>query len=346
MQKSGKSKLIINISLFAAIIGVIIFVVRDSLSDIFLELADTSLPVLVGVTLLGFLSLLVEGFTVKNIVAEYNPEFTLIDGFFSSAYMSFYRVITFGTGTIVSEVLFYHKKELKFSQGTGVVALRMVIYKVALSVVAVVFLFLKGNELNQQINHGVIYVVVGLVVTLVIVGVLLLFSLSINAQVLFVIITNRLFKRQKLRDLIDKVNMQFYSLRDTIQTFFSHKETVIKVFLSTMVKLGVWYIIPYFILSSENKDLNLLLIVALISFTVILGGILPAPGGIGGFEFVYVLLFSSVVGRVEAVSSLLLYRYATYLMPFLIGMVYVLVNKQREINLELKENKMKKRVDD
>ncbi|MBV7390319.1 MULTISPECIES: lysylphosphatidylglycerol synthase transmembrane domain-containing protein [Enterococcus] len=346
MQKTGKSKLILNVSLFAAIIGVIIFVVRDSLSDIFLELADTSLPVLAGVTLLGFLSLLVEGFTVKNIVAEYNPEFTLCDGFFSSAYMSFYRVITFGTGTIVSEVLFYHKKDLKFSQGTGVVALRMVVYKVALSAVAVVFLFLKGNELSQQINHGIIYVVIGLVVTLAIVGVLLLFSLSINAQVLFVIITNRLFKRQKLRDLIDKVNMQFYSLRDTIQTFFNHKETVIKVFLSTLVKLGVWYTIPYFILSSESKDLNLLLIVALISFTVILGGILPAPGGIGGFEFVYVLLFSSVVGRVEAVSSLLLYRYATYLMPFLIGMVYVLINKQREINLELKENKMKKRVDD
>lgn len=180
--------------------------------------------------------------------------------------------------------------------------------------------------------------------TLLIISMLLVLSLNINAQVVLVIICNRIFKSQKLRDIVDQVNNQVYSLRGAIKTFIRDRHAVIRVFCSNMAKLVVWYALPFFILVQDYPDIDLWLTVALISFTVILGGILPAPGGIGGFEFVYVLLFRNVVGKVDAVSSLLLYRYATYLLPFLVGMVYVLFNKQRQINHEIKE--AKKEVND
>lgn len=121
--------------------------------------------------------------------------------------------------------------------------------------------------------------------------------------------------------------------------FIRDRRAVLRVICSNMGKLVIWYLLPYFILVQDYPEIDFFLTVALISFTVILGGILPAPGGIGGFEFVYVLLFRNVVGRVDAVSSLLLYRYATYLLPFLIGMIYVLFNKQKQINHEIKEAK-------
>lgn len=320
-------------------IGVIIFVIRDSLSDIFTELGKTSLPVLLGVTGLGVISQIIEGYTIKNIAGEFNPEFTVRDGFFASAYATFYRVITFGTGSIVSEVIYYHKKDLKYSEGTGTSALRMITYKIALIVWALVFLVVKSDAIQEHIANGIFLVLAGILVTLLIISSLLVLSLNINAQVLLVIICNRLFKRQKLRDIVDKVNNQVYSLRGAIQAFIRDRNSVIRVFFSNMAKLVVWYVLPFFILVQDHPDIDIWLTVALISFTVIIGGVLPAPGGIGGFEFVYVLLFRNVVGRVDAVSSLLLYRYATYLLPFLIGMIYVLVNKQRQINHEIREAK-------
>lgn len=345
MKKESNKKIFINIFLFAVIIFLVIFVIRDSLSEIFVELLATPGPILAGVTLIGVVSLLVEGYTIKNIVCEYNPDFTVMDGFFASAYATFYRVVTFGTGSIVSEVVFYHRKGLKYSQGTGVVALRMVIYKLALTAWALFFLFQAKDRLNQMINGGFWLVIAGVAITAVVIVLLLTLSISLNAQVVLIVIANRLFKNQRLRNLVDKLNMQIYSLRDTIASFIANRQVVGKVFCASMVKLACWYSLPYFILSNQKNDLDFLLSVALISFTVILGGVLPAPGGIGGFEFVYVLLFSKVIGRVDAVSSLLLYRYATYLMPFLIGMVYVLVNKQKEINLEIKQVKIKKEAD-
>lgn len=253
-------------------------------------------------------------------------------------------MITFGTGSIVSEVIYYHKKELTYSEATGTSALRMITYKIALMVWALVFLVIKSSAIQAHIANGIFLVLAGVLVTLLIISSLLVLSLNINAQVLFVIICNRLFKRQKLRDIVDQLNNQVYSLRGAIKTFIRDRNAVIRVFCSNMAKLVVWYSLPFFILVKDYPDIDIWLTVALISFTVILGGVLPAPGGIGGFEFVYVLLFRNVVGKVDAVSSLLLYRYATYLLPFLIGMIYVLFNKQRQINHEIKE--AKKEVND
>jgi len=344
MKLSLNRKLILNILLFAVMIGVIIFVIRDSLSDIFTELGRTSLPVLLGVTGLGLLSQVIEGYTIKNIAGEFNPEFTVRDGFFASAYATFYRVVTFGTGSIVSEVIYYHKKGLRYSEGTGTSALRMVAYKIALMICALFFLIVKSSAIQEHIANGIFLVLAGILVTLLIISALLVLSLNINAQVLLVIICNRLFKSQKLRNIVDQVNNQVYSLRGAIQTFIKDRNAMLRVFCSNMAKLVVWYSVPFFILVKDYPEIDLWLTVALISFTVIIGGVLPAPGGIGGFEFVYVLLFRHVVGKVDAVSSLLLYRYATYLLPFLIGMVYVLFNKQRQINHEIKE--AKKEVND
>lgn len=219
----------------------------------------------------------------------------------------------------------------------------MVTYKIAVMIWALVFLVLESDVLRQEVPNGIMLVLIGMSVTLAIVTVLLLFSLNVSAQVIFVKISNRIFKRQRWRDLVDKANLQFYSLRETIQTFIKNKHVVVKVFASNMAKLAVWYAIPYFILSQSYPNLSLSLSIALISFTITLGGVLPAPGGIGGLEFVYVLLFKHVVSNVDAVSSLLLYRYATYLMPFFIGMVYVLVTKQKKLKQNLKKQKKIKR---
>lgn len=110
MNLSVNRKLILNILLFLVVIGLIIFVIRDSLGEIFEELTTTSWPIVLGVTVLGVVSQLIEGYTIKNIASEYNPSFTIMDGFFGSAYATFYRVVTFGTGSIVAEVIYYRKK--------------------------------------------------------------------------------------------------------------------------------------------------------------------------------------------------------------------------------------------
>lgn len=339
MKLSVNRKLVLNLLLFAVVIGLIYFVIRDSLSAIFIELLATSWPILLGVTALGVASLFVEGYTIKNIAGLYQPAFTIFDGVIACAYMMFYRVITFGTGSLVAEVVYYHKKELKISQGTGVVALRMTLYKLAILFWTFVLLLTQLKTLQRESPHAIYLIVLGMVATLAVVVVLLVLSSSLNAQVFLITLCNRLFKKPKWRAAVDQINLQIYSLRETIQTFLANRPVIWRVFLSNSVKLALWFLIPYFVLAGQHPKLGLILSIALVSFTVVLAGVIPSPGGIGSFEFIYVILFRQLVGKVDAASSLLLYRYSTYLLPFLVGMLYVLVTKQKQINSELKEAK-------
>lgn len=102
-----------------------------SLSDIMAQLLKTSAVVAVMVVILGVIYQFVEGQSIQEIVRSFEPKFTMTDGFFASCYVAFYRIVSFGTGTLVSEVLFYRKKGLAVSQGMGVTALHMIMYKLA-----------------------------------------------------------------------------------------------------------------------------------------------------------------------------------------------------------------------
>lgn len=108
------------------------------------------------------------------------------------------------------------------------------------------------------------------------------------------------------------------------------------------VKLVFWYVLPYLILIENHPKIDFLLTISFISFAVVLSGVIPTPAGIGSFEFVYLLLFRPVVGTVDAVSSLLLYRFSSFILPFLYGFVYVIAERRRVIKeeiIEVKENK-------
>ena len=54
------------------------------------------------------------------------------------------------------------------------------------------------------------------------------------------------------------------------------------------------------------------------------------------------LLFGPMVGTVDAVSSMLLYRFATFIWPFVIGFVYVILEKRKTMSAELEELKNEK----
>ena len=69
-------------------------------------------------------------------------------------------------------------------------------------------------------------------------------------------------------------------------------------------------------------------------FTLImLAAVLPAPGGIGSTELVLTSLFAGIVGTGLAGSASLLYRFGTFVFPFMVGAVVVLARRVRQKRL-------------
>ena len=164
-------------------------------------------------------------------------------------------------------------------------------------------------------------------------------TVSLRLQVWFVKLSHKLFKSEKLRNAVDRINLQVYSLREAVDSILQERPLIFRIYLVNLLKLVFWFTIPYFVMVQSHPELNFFQCFGLVCFAVILAGSIPTPAGIGSFEFVYLLLFKPMVGTVDAVSSMLLYRFASYIWPFLIGLVYFLVDKQKTIHSELKEIK-------
>lgn len=343
MKSNSKIKIFLNIGLLAVFIGILIYVMDNSLSDIFAQLMETSWLVVALVILLGVVYQIVEGRSIKEIASYFKKDFTTKDGFFTSCYVAFYRVISFGTGTLLSEIYFYKKKGLAVSQGVGVTALHMIMYKVAVIFLSVVGLIFQFSLFYGNAPKMIPFILIGIGLTFAIIFSLLILSSSINLQIFLIKWTNKYFKRKQLRAWVDKCNLQIYSLRETVLTITKDRSAAIRIFGWNVAKLLCWYVIPYVVLVQEHPDIDFLLVLSFTSFSVILSGVFPTPAGIGPFEFVYLLLFKPLVGTVDAVSSLLLYRFASFVLPFLIGFAFVLVQKRREIKSDLDAVKKEKK---
>ncbi|MGC6767062.1 lysylphosphatidylglycerol synthase transmembrane domain-containing protein [Enterococcus sp. LJL51] len=335
MKNNTVLKIIFNILLMLLMIGVVVYVIDNSLGDIIAQLLETSLLVAVLVVGLGVVYQMVEGRSIREIAVNFQPKFTSKDGFFASCYVAFYRIISFGTGTLVSEVLFYRKKGLAVSQGMGVTALHMIMYKLAVVFWAVIGLIFQFSYLYTHSPKMIPFIVIGMIITFVIIFVIMVLSVSIKLQVVLTVWASKHIKRQKLRDWVDKCNLQIYSLRDTMQTIVKDRSAVLRIFVWNAAKVFIWLVIPYVALVEAHPLIDFIQTWAFTSFAIVLSGVIPTPAGIGSFEFVYLLLFKPLVGTVDAVSSLLLYRFSSFVLPFLLGMVYVIMEKRKKIKEEI-----------
>ena len=186
------------------------------------------------------------------------------------------------------------------------------------------------------------FIIAGIVLTGLIIAFLLLISISLNLQIFFASVSNKLFKSQRLRKWVDTCNTQIYSLRETVQTIVKDRTALLRIYFWNMLKLLFWYVMPYIFLVENHPNIDFLLTFSFISFAVVLSGVIPTPAGIGSFEFVYLLLFKPLVGTVDAVSSLLLYRFSSFILPFIYGFFYVVADRRKVLKKEIKEVKREK----
>ena len=106
---------------------------------------------------------------------------------------------------------------------------------------------------------------------------------------------------------------------------------VAAIILLNLIKLCFWYGMPYLLFAGAG-DISLVETMAITSLSVMLAAVIPAPAGIGSTEFVFTGLFSGIVGTGVAGSASLLYRFATFVFPFLIGVFVVIGRRIREHN--------------
>ena len=115
-------------------------------------------------------------------------------------------------------------------------------------------------------------------------------------------------------------------LNDTGRDLLTHKKRFLMLLVLNLFKLAVIYTIPAYILYGMGQ-LTIMQSTMLMAVAYMLAGVIPAPSGIGSLEFVFLLFFNCFAQESNTVPSILVFRFATWIVPFVIGAIVYTADK-------------------
>ena len=332
MKKNGKT--IAKIVFIIIIILLLIYAVKDSLPQIVAEVLDTAWYTVALIVVATVVYHIIEGVITTNFARIYNPEFTLVNGIMCACCASFYRVATLGSGAGVAAVCFLNKHGIKAHDATGMYMIQYVLHKLSIAVFSGIFALINMRCIMRTFSKYTGVLSAGYALTAVVVVLLVALCVSTHFHRLCLWLLRKLDIKHKNAEKIQTVEEYFKNLKEATKAYEGRKFLLFKQLLINMVKLSCWYIIPYIIL--HDSGINVLNSLSVTSIATVLAGVLPTPAGIGSMEFVYTTLFTELTGTVNAASSVLLYRFATYVLPCILGGIVLLAyNSYRKRKVEL-----------
>ncbi|MBR1389849.1 MAG: flippase-like domain-containing protein [Lachnospiraceae bacterium] len=309
-----------------ALIAVIVYTFRDSAGPILRELLQTPAWVVAGISAAAVCYHLAEGWITRSFARVYQPDFTYAAGVESAFYCSFYRVATLGSGAGVAAVYYFNEKGIAPSKGTGMYMMEYVVHKLSLALFSILFFLLDFSFMRQHFSEYLVYLVGGYVLTLLVAAGLILSCCSKKLHKGVLWLAARFNRRGRLDEKIAKLQEQCQILEGATADFMKNKRLLIASVGKNLLKFACYYGIPYLILHRET-ELSLIHVWAVTSVAIMLAAVMPAPAGIGSSEFMFTAMYTVLTDTAEAGSAALLYRFATFVLPFLIGSVVVVAGR-------------------
>jgi uncharacterized membrane protein YbhN (UPF0104 family) len=301
----------------------------DSIIPIYKELKRVSFKIIIMISLLSCAYQIMEGLNIYHFAKKYQSDFKRRQGITAAFYSSFYRIATFGTGSGVASMYYMSSKNIPIAKGMAMTTILYVMHKLTIALYCCICLSVKWKFMGQIYESYVGYFILGCVLTVLISTVLILICISKKFHELLFSIYNRIDKKGKYGEKAKSYQMDFEILRAETKYLLKRKKDIMIIIVRNVMKLSFWYITPYILLKGRVK-VSPINCCAVTSLMTAIAGVFPSPAGIGSTEVLYTLLFGKLAGTLQAASTMLLYRFATFIVPFLIGAVIATFYKKRQ----------------
>lgn len=320
-----KKKIIGNILKWVFIIGLLTFACiknKEFMSDALKVVKTTPKVLLVLCHLLANLYFVAEGKIISSMTERGERKLSLIQGM-SCAYMcSFYRLATLGSGNGIAQLYYYNTKGITVSSATGMAISQYTFQKITIGVMGVVSficLILFGD--NKLLKYTG-YMLAGVVVISAICIFLFVITVSKKISDFIMFLARKIIKeKSKLYAKLDDAQKAIDSLQNQGRIVWNDKKLFFVVVILNIFKFTCWYIIPGVLFAGEFS-VNIFMCLALMAVCNMLGCVMIAPSGVGTLDFVFAIFFGSIIGSAEAVAAaILIYRFFTWIIPFLIGLI-------------------------
>jgi uncharacterized protein (TIRG00374 family) len=243
----------------------------------------------------------------------------------------------FSSGGQPAQLVALMQSGIEGGRASSVLLMKFVVFQ-AMVVINFIFSLLIGFEyLEEKIKFLSWFVVFGFVIHLaVIVGLLMImYWHNFTKRLISVIFVpiKRFASSERYLSWKNSIDQKVDSFHQESVRMKSQWKLLVKVAVITFLQLLFYYLIPYFILLALGKTgVNIVMITCLHVLIFMVISLFPIPGGAGGAEYGFSVLFAQFVGNnSKLVLAMMIWRVLTYYFGMFAGMVATVV-KPNKIN--------------
>jgi len=209
------------------------------------------------------------------------------------------------------------------ASASSILVMKFIIHQTTLTIYSFIIIILKYNYFISKIS-GIFYLcLIGFIFNFGIILTAVMFSINKRfTKVLLLGVIKLLYKIKLLKNWqksIDKIEKGLDDFHNNAIFIAKNYKIVLRVAIINMAQLTVFYVIPYLIYRGFNlASASLWNMLAAQTLVMLIVSITPLPGGAGGAEGGFVLLFTMFF-KENILPGVLLWRIITYYSCILIG---------------------------
>ena len=311
-------KIIGKFLFLAAVILIAVLALKDSWGSIWSELKRTSWTVIAGVFSLSILYNCCDGCALTKLLRTCDKKFPWHEGILCSFYYSFFRVITFGSGTAPAGMYYVSRKSIPVSRSLGIFTISYTIQRIAVCLYFPLSFVSNYGSMDHYFGEYRRYMAAGVAIAVLAAAALITACICAPLHRWLFTLAEKVIHKEKTKEKLAGWKEKAAIVRKEAKALLKNKKLLLELLILNFFKLSAWYLIPAAVFHMLNSP-ELSFYMAATAMMTALSGVIPAPGGVGAVEFIFVLLFTPLTGKAAAASGMLIYRFATYILPFLLG---------------------------
>lgn len=324
-----KKKAVFNIVIFFFLLAVIYLVFHEDYRAILECIGNLSVPAFFLLLGMGVGYQLLDAAACFTLIHAQFPALKYREAVEITFLGIFGNISTFSTGIIPMQSYYLYQKGMNAGSGIGTLILKYIFHKISIFCYVTVMFLAQRSWMKKTIPELFKYIYPGFVICAIIIIVLILLCTWEKVQQLLLQLITKLPDTEKWGQRKAAWCKNLKALYSEAREVIKNQGCCLKVAAWNVLKLLWLYSIPFAVMKILHiSGLTFGKAQALTAVMFLIVGVLPNVAGIGPTEFAFLMLFTGCIGRISASSTLILYRVATYFLPFLLSIgVFLKVKK-------------------
>jgi len=250
-------------------------------------------------------------------------KFEMIGQFFGA-------VTPFSAGSHPAQLYAMTESEIPAGIAGSILMIKFIVHQaINIVILALAFLF-KFNYFNSKVNYFIYFCISGLVVHIIIMIFAILFSINSKLTKTILILIFKILNKFKL---VKNTKFTYKKIEAELENFHKNASLITKnvkmcIYASifTFLQWLAFFSIPYCIYRSFGfNSVDMLTMIAAQIFLINFMAIIPLPGGEGGAEGGFYLMYSLFFKPDTIITAIFIWRVLTYYSSIAIGSIFTLV---------------------